>query len=115
VTSVKEFVSDYWPIAATALQGLLVWVAWSLRQVAKAEIAAVDTKFTDKFDDHDVRIQGVESRMATAEGDIKELPTKEDLARIEGEVKGVGIKVSTANAGIQRIENFFLQRGVDAR
>ncbi|WP_374569672.1 DUF2730 family protein [Phenylobacterium sp.] len=58
------------------------------------------------------RVDKVEGRVGTLEDDISDLPTKADIARLEGELKTVGNDVRAANAGIDRIEGFFLAKGV---
>lgn len=115
----------YWPIAALFIQVFTVWVCWSLRQLAKTEVGvivkAVDDKQTLVTNRLDERADAHHDRIVVAEGHIKELrdditnlPTKADIASLAGEVKKVGGEVVAANAGIQRLEGFFLKRGVES-
>lgn len=114
----------YWPILLFGTNLLAVWVCWSLRQLAKNEVQALVSSATGpinaavekaghRADDHHDKLGRHESRLDSIETDIKELPTKADLARVEGEVRAVGQQVGAANAGIHRIEGFFLERGVE--
>lgn len=115
-----EKLLQYWPVLLVALNAFTAWGAWSLRQLAKNEIAASEGRLgvqikglaTD-LDAQDTRMTKIEGRVAEAERDISNLPTKADLARVEGEVKAVGRTVDAANEGIRRLEGFFLERGVE--
>ena len=114
----------FWPIAALAIQLLTVWVCWSLRQLAITEVkklvdaaVAVLTKVDEEaeaaIDDHESRIIKVEKDIEGLRDDVAALPTKADLAEVKGEVKAVGSEVRGARAGIDRIESFFLAKGVE--
>lgn len=110
----------YWPVALFILNGLAVWACWSLRQLAKAEIAAVMEKLQSKdaeiagvVDAHDTRLTKLDARMEHVEGEVQKLPTKADIERLQGAVNSVGQEVEAANAGIKRIEGFFLAKGVE--
>jgi len=113
-------VIKYWPVALFLLNLLTAWVAWSLRQLAKNEIAvavsklqARDEALDSTVDGHGTRITRVEGRVDEIEKDILNLPSKADLARVEGRVDAVGREVSSVGAGVSRIENFFLAKGVE--
>lgn len=77
-----------------------------------------------KVADHETRLQTLqplpakvadhENRLGIAETKLASLPTKEDFARLEGELQGVGREVSNAASGIDRLESYFLKRGIDA-
>jgi hypothetical protein len=113
---------QYWPDAAlTLISGICAWAAWSMRQVTKnlidamaAKLAARDEEIERKVDEQQVRLTRTELGLAEAVRDIEHLPTKADLARIEGEVKSVAREVGAVNAGVQRIEGFFLAKGVES-
>lgn len=115
--------AEYIPIAgqliSLALNVLLAWAVWTIRQLAKEQIAAEREKTRAQFDrvDGDVtaidrRVSKVEGRMDEAEDDIRALPTKADLARLEGEVKLVGAQVEGVSAGISRVEGYMMEHGV---
>ena len=122
----------YWPVALFVVQGAFLWLAWSVRQMLKNEIAAEVTALkaadqailtTLKADDKamaedvrqlDTRATKVESRLDGIEHDIQHLPTKADIARLEERVESVGNDVSGARQGIGRLESYFLSRGVEA-
>ena len=59
------------------------------------------------------RVTDVEGRVQAVEIRMEDLPTREDIAELRGEVKAVGRDVAAANSGIDRIENFFLAKGVE--
>lgn len=115
----------YWPVALFVFNGLTVWFCWSFRQLARTEvqtrvseatapIAAHVEKLTTKVSLHHDQIQRHEGRLDGLDDDIAQLPTKADLARVEGEVSKVGDKVGQALGGIGRLEGYFLKEGVEA-
>ncbi|PHY20801.1 hypothetical protein CSW59_06140 [Caulobacter sp. BP25] len=114
----------YWPIAALAIQALTAWICWSLRQLATTEVkklvdAAVaslttaDQEAEAAVDDHETRITVLEKDVEAIRHDIAKLPTKADLAQVSGKVDTVASKVDGARAGIERIESYFLAKGVE--
>lgn len=115
---------NYWPIVVFVLNLGILWICWSLRQLAISEVkklvdAAVaslsqaDSEAEAAIDDHETRITRAEKDVEAIRQDIAKLPTKADLARVEGEVKSVGTQVQGARAGIERIEGYFLAKGVE--
>ncbi|MFN4177391.1 hypothetical protein [Phenylobacterium sp.] len=113
--------AEYWPIINVFFGGFFVWVCWSLRQLAKNEIEksalAQDKRLAQldgRVDGHDTRLTKVEGTIEEIRKDIEVLPTKADFARLEGEVKGVGLNAAAAANGVQRIEGFFLKKGVES-
>jgi hypothetical protein len=108
---VKQLV-EYAPFAVLILQGLTFWACWSLRQIAKTEVRALkeahDAEILQlKLDQRDfgTRLDGVED-------DIPSLPTKADIAALSGRIDGLSHQITTVNAGVDRIEGYFLERGV---
>jgi hypothetical protein len=59
------------------------------------------------------RVGDVEGRVRDCEIRMEDLPTRADLERLRGEVHAVRDGVQNANNGIDRIEAFFLARGVE--
>ncbi|MDB5432409.1 MAG: hypothetical protein JWP35_3525 [Caulobacter sp.] len=111
----------YWPVLLVILNGLAAWAAWSLSQAVKGEIAVAVAKLekADKSLEGDVaavetRTTRIEGRMDNVEKDILDLPTKADIARVEGQVKSVGDAVAGAADGVKRLEGYFLHRGVES-
>lgn len=113
-----------WPLIVTLLNLGVLWICWSLRQLAISEVkklidAAVasltkaDSEAEAAIDDHETRITRAEKDVEALRADIAALPTKADLARVEGEVKAILKQVERAGAGIERIEGFFLAKGVE--
>jgi predicted nucleic acid-binding Zn-ribbon protein len=120
---VKSLV-EYWPIIVVALQAVTAWAAWSLRTLAKKEIvetvalseartARETARLDARVDEHGDRLLRAESGLTEARKDIESLPTKADIARLEGQVAGVGREVKSAADGIHRLEVFFIQKGVE--
>ena len=110
----------FWPVLLFPLNLLTAWAAWSLRQMTKNEVAAAvaalrrkDEEICDEVDDHDTKITKLEGRVEHIEDDIAELPTKADIARLEGDVKEVGSAVRAVQSGVGRLEGYFLNRGVE--
>lgn len=117
-------IKSYWPLIATLLNLGVLWICWSLRQLAISEVkklvdAAVaplsraDSETEAALDDHETRIIRTEKDVEAIRHDIAQLPTKADHARLEGEVKSVGTQVQRTAAGIERIEGYFLAKGVE--
>jgi len=112
-------IMKFWPVILVALNGFTAWLAWSMRQVAKNQVEAAegrsqarDRALDEKIDAHDTQLTKLEGRMEEVEDDISNLPTKADLARVEGEVKASGASAAAAAAGVRRLEDFFIERGV---
>lgn len=109
----KQFL-EYWPILLVAAQvllaALILWV--EARTTRKVDQAVAPVK--GELGDVERRVGKLEIRLEDAEGDIKNLPTKADLARVEGEVKGAHQEAAAANAGIKRIEGYFIAKGVES-
>lgn len=114
----------YLPIVLLVANLATVWICWSLRQVAKAEIGAavkvVDDKHTLITNRLDERADAHHDRLTVAEGHIKEvredisnLPTKADIEKVAGKVEKVSAEVGAVGAGVSRLEGFFLKRGVE--
>lgn len=123
-----DAILKYWPMIGTFVavgaNGVMLWVAWSLRQFAKNEVERIVKEAVAALRQSDaatdLALDGVESRVTRVEGaidtlrgDLAELPTKADLARVEGEIKVVGQAVDAAANGIGRLEGYFLTKGVD--
>jgi phage shock protein A len=111
---------QYWPLLAFGGNALCLWIAWSLRQLANKEIDAKVAKANARVDAANAAVLELERRVAKAEGkietmreDILNMPTRADLERVAGEVRSVGDQVKAAASGIDRIEGFFIRRGVE--
>lgn len=122
-----EALAKFGPMALVlAINAVTAWAAWSMRQFAKSEVhkivdAAV-ARLIQRDDGLASDVQGHGDRILTAEGqineirkDILDLPTKADVARIEGEVKGVSNQVSVVASGVHRLEGYFLKEGVEGK
>ena len=102
----KDLFVDYWPaIHSVALAGLGV-VAWWVDARTKEKIDAAVNPLK-------LQLAALSSRVDEVEADVDGLPSKADLARVEGEVQAINREVRIANAGIERLEGYFLQRGVE--
>ena len=114
----------FWPIVIVALNVFVAWVCWSLRQLAKNEVTrlvdasegrlfAKDAEMDARLDEHHDRLMKAEGHIGEIRADIDQLPTKSDLTRVEEGLKAVGREVAAVNAGVGRLEGYFLKRGVD--
>lgn len=118
----------YWPVIGTLVglgaNGFMFWFIWSMRQWMRNEVEVLlahavsrleraDVVTDEAVDQLDTRMTKVEGAVGGIRSDIAKLPTKADLARVEGEIKVVAGAVEAAAAGITRLEGFFLSRGVD--
>lgn len=115
----------YWPILAFVAQGVALWIMWSMRQFASNEIRkseraseARDQALGDRITSGERalsdRVGAVTARVEAVENEIDNLPTKADLAQVEGKVGVVDAKLDLANRGIERLEGYFLTKGVGA-
>lgn len=113
----------YWPVLATLVNFFLAWIAWSMRQLARTEVdrliaAAVaklegaDEKTDEDLDALDTRMTKVEGSIAGIGKDIAALPTKADLARVEGEMKGQTALLEAIDRRNSRMEQLFIEQGV---
>jgi len=129
---VKAFL-EAWPVIIVAAQVLLVilvaWVVLLVKRevtagvkplqdgqadldrrlkVAEGRLGVVDA-MDNRIDLEATRITELTGRVKSVEDDIDELPTRADLARVEGEVKVVLARVDIANEGIKRIEAYAME------
>lgn len=122
-----ETLAKFGPMALVLIiNAVTAWAAWSMRQFAKSEVhkivdAAVsklvqrDADITKDVQAHGDRILKNEGQIAEIRADILDLPTKADVARLEGEVKGVSNQVSVVAGGVHRLEGYFLKEGVEGK
>lgn len=104
---------EYWPILLVGAQVLLaaLMLVVDARTTKKVEEGVKPVKA--QTDDLVTRVGVLEVKIEDLEGDLGNLPTKADLARVEGEVKGAHAEAAAANAGIGRLETIFLKKGVE--
>lgn len=104
---------EYSPLLSLfATAGLAILGLWFDARQRKAIDAAVDPLKAD-ITELTRRVDANEADIQEARADIGDLPSKADLARVEGEVKATHIEAAAAAAGVMRLENIFLQRGVE--
>jgi hypothetical protein len=114
----------FWPLIQLVITMGLVWLCWSLRQLAVQEVtrliaAAVaklegaDTAAAGKIDAIDTRVTVVEEAVKEIRHDIADLPTKADIARVEGKIDTAVATGTQTAAGVGRLEGFFLAKGVE--
>ena len=105
----------YWPIASFALQGVLGIViclaVLKMKEVAAAVAKALADPIAEAVDDLDTRVTEHNGRIGELEKDVLNLPTKEDIARVEGKVDATARDVGAVANGVGRIESIFLEAG----
>jgi hypothetical protein len=130
---------DYWPVYLIAIQGLSVWISWSMRrgfltrEDYEAGVQRRDTQFREIHDhlarvvtDEDlarhqggeeVRYTGLERRLAKTERTLAATPTRDDLVRVHtrldeqtGLIKSVDGSVQALIRQTQMINQFLLER-----
>ena len=65
----------------------------------------------DRTDSCESRLDKLEPRVASIEESVKALPTKADIARLEGMVEAVDRTCEAALEGVKRIESFMMKGG----
>lgn len=108
-----EVLLKYWPILLVAAQLLLAALVLWVDARTMTKVGAAVAPLKEDIEELDRRVGKLEVRVEDVEGDLLNLPTKADLARVEGEVKGAHIEAAAANAGIGRLETIFLKVGVE--
>lgn len=121
------------PITCSVLSAsCAVFVAWRASRwresdEAKAITGRIDvvekltTKHESKLtgmpaqvDEMDTAVTKLTGRVDAIEHEIQKLPTKADIRGLEEEVKGLAREQGLTRAGVDRIENHFIQRGIGA-
>lgn len=116
----------YWPLMTVPVNLFVLWICWSMRQFTKNEVQAIVSGATKPIIDaaetlatrvtaHHDTLTRHDGQIEEIRADIRGLPTKADLVRVEGEIRTVAEAVAAANAGISRLESYFLERGVRSR
>lgn len=113
MTALLEFLLKYSQlvsaIGVVLLAVLALWVDARADKKIAAAVEPVETKLAElekRVIEHEVRLDDVE-------GDVDNLPTKADLARVEGEVKGAHREAAAAAKGVERIEHMLMERGME--
>jgi len=113
----------FWPIIHLAISLFILWVCWSLRQLAIQEVnkivsAAVaaltktDDEAEEAIDDHEGRLTRVEKDVEQIRTDLNDLPTMANFKELSGEMKVVAKGVEQLQKGVNRIENHFMEEGM---
>lgn len=58
------------------------------------------------------KVEGIDRRLTTVETQVKNLATKEDVAGLAAELRGLERLIQKTDAGVERIEQFFISKGV---
>ncbi len=91
---------------------MAVFILWvDMRAASKVDAAVAPVKADVAVLTN--RVNAFEIRLTEAEDDIDGLPSKADLEKVLSEARAAHSEGAAANAGIRRIESFFLQRGVE--
>lgn len=114
---------EYWPIIGVVLQGAVLWFVWSMRQLAKKEVAemvaaaevkaeAASKALAQEVAGHERRLGRAEGQIQEIRSDIEALPTKADFAELKGEIKLAHAEIRNVGAGVDRLEGYLMERGV---
>lgn len=60
----------------------------------------------------DSRVQEHHDRIGRVETKLETMPTKADIARLESDVRSMMRELGSVDAGVKRIEQFMMERGV---
>lgn len=103
-------------VISVIASGVAAWAAWSLRQLARAEVqkivAATEKRLQDQVDEADREIGAHRDRLTKVETRLDDFPSKADLARLEGAIGEVKAAAARTEDGISRLEGYFLSKGV---
>ena len=113
----------FWPIIHLAISLFILWVCWSLRQLAIQEVnkivtAAVatltktDQQADEAIDGHEGRLTRVEKDVEQIRADIADLPTMANFKELYGEMMVVAKGVDQLQRGVNRIEAYFIEEGM---
>lgn len=119
-----NLVLKFWPVILLAINLGLAWLCWSLRQLAVQEVTRLiaaaglkleksDETMAGNIDALDTRVTKAEAAIGEIRADIGELPTKADIARVEGKIEGVARTADATAGGVSRLEGYFLAKGVE--
>ena len=109
----------YWPVFSFLLNALVALVLLAatlkMREVARSEAKAATDPIVADVDALETRVTEHNGRIGVLEKDVLNLPTKEDIARVEGKVEAGSREIGAVARGVGRIEGYFLEAGVAAR
>lgn len=113
MTPLLKTLVEYSPLLSLAGTMLLAVLALWVDARTDRKISAAVDPLKDDLEDLQRRTDANEASIAEARSDIEKMPTKADLARVEGEVKATLGEATAAAAGVKRLETIFIQRGVE--
>lgn len=120
---------DYWPLLLFVINAVTTGVALSLRQLAQKEVKAVVEAAVSQLAAEDRRIEGItdehDHRLTVLEQGVKNLPTKEDMAKLAHSIAGISqsqaaqgatlaaVKESAGQTkeAVDRLYRYFLEKG----
>lgn len=113
----------FWPIIHLVISVMILWVCWSLRQLAIAEVTRIvnaavaaltkaDEETEEAVDDHEGRLSRVEKDVEHIRSAIADLPTMAKFEELSGEMKVVAKGVEQLQRGVNRIESHFMAEGM---
>ena len=120
---------EYWPIALFLINAITTGVAWSLRKLAQTEVKAMVDASHAQLAAEDRRIEEITAghgkRVTVLEEGVKNLPTKDDLARVMAAIAAIGQAQSAQGAkldavkeagkstqdSVDRLYRYFLEEG----
>lgn len=108
--------ATWWPILGTLINLGVLWMAWTIRQIAEARLLEATTDIDRRIGGHDTRLTRIEER-------VEHMPTHDDVAKLgeslgqlRGEVRELGAElrglreVNTGlSAQVTRIHTWLLE------
>ncbi|MEW5687219.1 MAG: DUF2730 family protein [Pseudomonadota bacterium] len=102
-----------WPVIVFLAQVLgILLVVWVDNRARKRVDDTADPMKAD-IRDLQTRMTKAEVHVTDLEADVEKMPTKADLERVMGEVKGAHREATAAANGIQRLEQMLMTRGME--
>lgn len=96
----------YWPVLVVLGSFLSSWLLWSAKKqfVSQSALEAVKAKTMARVGGVEGRVINLETDMAVVKNRLAEMPTKEDLHRVELAVAGVSGELQGMAASQRAIE-----------
>ncbi|MBF8271568.1 MAG: uncharacterized protein HW380_673 [Magnetococcales bacterium] len=101
-----ELFLKWWPILGAVIQGVFLWLAWSMRKMfaTKDEIKILQEELTERLCDHGQKIDMIEARLQAIPGgkDFQELTCKVNL--VSGNIETIIARFEGVKESVTRVE-----------